>query len=123
MRLNVQLLVAAKSGILTLIDPLPAVAPVTAVPATHVVANPGVLTNSPEGKVSPNVMSGTEKAFGLFIVNVKEVVPFTGTTAAPKAFANVSGPCWAIELPMSTRAVHAANAIFLCGEFKVSSLK
>ena len=65
--------------------------PATAVPVPlHVLVSPfGVATTIPAGSVSANAspVSATVLAAGFVIVNVNEVVPFSGIAAAPKVFA------------------------------------
>src|SRR5882724_9087626 len=70
-------------------ETLPEPATAVAVPP-HVLVNPfGVATTIPAGKLSVNAtpVSATALAAGLVMVNVSEVVPFSGTLAAPKALA------------------------------------
>lgn len=72
---------------------LPEPATAVAVPP-HVLDSPlGVATTSPTGNVSVNAVpvSATELAAGLVSVNVRGVVPFSGTAAAPKALAMDGG--------------------------------
>src|SRR5580704_6979009 len=71
--------------------PLPAVAVI--VPAPQVPARPlGVEITKPAGKLSVNAtpLSGT-LVFGLVMLNVSEVVPFRGTSAAPNDLVIVGG--------------------------------
>src|SRR5882724_5729541 len=88
---NVQLLFTAMVPPVRLMLPDPATA--VAVPP-QVLLNPfGAATTSPAGNVSVNAtpFSGVVLAAGLVMVNVSEVVPFSGTFAAPKALAIVGG--------------------------------
>jgi hypothetical protein len=74
-------------------DTLPAPATAVAVPP-HVLVRPlGVATTIPAGSVSVNAtpVSATALAAGFVIVKVSDVVPFSGITAAPKAFAIEGG--------------------------------
>ena len=76
-----------------LITPVPAVA-VTVPPQVFVTPGTAATTKVPvvEGSVSLNATPlKSTVAFGLVIVNVRLVVPFSGMLAAPKAFAIVGG--------------------------------
>jgi hypothetical protein len=81
---TVQLAPAASVPAVRLILPEPATA---ATVPLQVLFNPlGVATTSPAGKLSVNAMPlSATPAFGLLIVNVRLVVPFSGMLAAPKA--------------------------------------
>ena len=73
---------------LTLPDPATAVA----VPPQVLVSPLGVATTSPAGRVSVNATPVSEvEAFGLLMVKVSEVVPFSGIADAPNAFTMVGG--------------------------------
>jgi len=88
---NVQLLLAAIVPPVRLITFVPAVAVI--VPAPHVPVRPfGVEMTRPAGSVSLNAtpLSATV-VFGLVIVKVRLVEPFSGMLAAPKVLAMVGG--------------------------------
>ena len=72
---------------------LPAPATAVAVPP-QVLANPfGVAITSPAGNVSVNAIPVSDAdAFGLLILIVNDVPPFSAIVAAPNAFAIVGGP-------------------------------
>lgn len=71
----------------------PELAVAVAVPPQVFVSPFGVATTIPIGNVSENARpaSATEFAAGFVIVNVSDVVPFSGIFAAPKAFAIEGG--------------------------------
>ena len=84
---KVQLLLAAMFPPVS--ETLPEPATAVAVPP-HVLVKPfGVATTKPAGSVSVNAtpVSATAFAPGLVMVNVSDVVPFSGTKAAPNALA------------------------------------
>jgi len=87
---TVQLALAASVPPVRLTEPEPATA--VAVPP-QVLFNPlGVATTKPAGRVSVNAMPVSARVvFGLLMVNVSEVVPFSGMLAAPKAFVMLGG--------------------------------
>ena len=94
---NVQEALAAIVPPLRLITFVPAVAVI--VPAPHVPVRPfGVETTRPAGSVSlkPTPVSATV-VFGLVMVKLSEVEPFSGMLAAPKAFAMVGGATTVME--------------------------
>ena len=94
---NVQEPLAAIVPPLRLIVFVPAVAVI--VPAPHVPVRPfGVETTSPAGSVSlkPTPVSATV-VFGLVMVKLSEVEPFSGMLAAPKTFAIVGGATTVME--------------------------
>ena len=82
-----------------LITPVPAVA--VTVPPQVLVTPAGVATTRVpvvEGSVSLNAMPvRATVAFGLLMVKVRLVVPFSGMLAAPKAFEMVGGATTVIE--------------------------
>ena len=80
-----QLALAASVPPLRVTEDEPA-APVAVPP--HVLFNPfGVATTDPAGKLSVNAMPlSAVPVFGLLMVKVSDVVPFSGMLAAPKAF-------------------------------------
>jgi hypothetical protein len=81
----VQLALEARLAPERLTDPDPPTA--VAVPP-HVLLKFGVAaTTSPAGRLSVNAIPVRERfVFGLLMVNVRLVVPFKGTEAAPKTF-------------------------------------
>jgi hypothetical protein len=94
---TVQLLLAAMVPPVSEMLPEPATA--VAVPPQVLVSPLGVATTSPAGKVSVNAtpVSATALAPGLVMVKVKDVVPFSGIAAAPKALAIDGGATTLIE--------------------------
>src|SRR6476646_9977546 len=71
---------------------LPDPAPAVAVPPHVLFKALGVATTRPAGRVSVNAMPVSARVvFGLLMVNVSEVVPFSGMLAAPKAFVMLGG--------------------------------
>ena len=94
---NVQEALAAIVPPLRLITFVPAVAVI--VPAPQVPVRPfGVEITRPAGSVSlkPTPVSATV-VFGLVMVKLSEVEPFSGMLAAPKAFAIVGGATTVME--------------------------
>ena len=94
---NVQEALAAIVPPLRLITFVPAVAVI--VPAPHVPVRPfGVETIRPAGSVSLNATPVSPTVvFGLVMVKLRLVEPFSGMLAAPKAFAMVGGATTVIE--------------------------
>src|SRR5689334_20391007 len=73
-----------------LMEPAPATA--VAVPPQVLLRVGGVATTSPAGRLSVKATPVSERlVFGLLMVKVSEVVPFSGIVAAPKAFVIVAG--------------------------------
>jgi len=94
---NVQEALVAIVPPLRLIEPEPGVAVI--VPAPHVPVMPfGVETTRPAGRLSVKAtpLSATVR-FGLVIVKLSEVEPFSGMLAAPNAFAIDGGATTVIE--------------------------
>ena len=93
---NVQLLLAAIVPPLRLIVFVPAVAVI--VPAPHVPVCPfGVEITRPAGSVSLKATPVSAVAFGLLMVKVRAVVPFSGMLAAPKTLVMLGGVTTVIE--------------------------
>src|SRR5260370_8462635 len=88
---TVQVLLAATVPPVNEMLPEPATA--VAVPPQRLVSPLGVATTSPAGNVSVKAtpVSATALAGGLVMVNVSEVVPFSGIAAPPNAFAIEAG--------------------------------
>jgi hypothetical protein len=81
---TVQLALAANVPAERLMLPEPAVA--VAVPPQVLLSAFGVATTNPAGRLSVKAIPVSAKlVFGLVMVNVREVVPFNGICAAPKA--------------------------------------
>ena len=81
---TVQLALAASVPLERLMLPDPATA--VAVPPQVLFKALGVATTNPAGKLSVNAIPlSATPVFGLLIVNVREVVPFSGMLAAPNA--------------------------------------
>jgi len=72
-----------------LTEPDPAVA--VAVPPQLLLRLDGVATTKPEGRLSVNAIPLAELVFGLLIVKVRLVVPFSGIVAAPNALVMDTG--------------------------------
>jgi len=79
----------AKVPLERLTEPDPAVA--VAVPPQLLLRLDGVATTKPEGRLSVNAIPLAELVFGLLIVKVRLVVPFSGIVAAPNALLMFGG--------------------------------
>jgi hypothetical protein len=68
-------------------------------------------TTRPEGKLSEKATPDSVVEFGLLMVKVSEVEPFTGMLDAPKAFEIVGGPITVSVAVLLTGPVPASNVL------------